>query len=175
MTEKICHARFLRENTAKNPLSCMCSKTNTCEMQFLHYKFTVKQFFLAIADVVHHVIGRESRLLINCKYFWVWKFVMLKCAQWKHFLMQESMTSLPNALSIIRTPHEKLRFCTITCETATFGFVGHAIQISQEYKTSITSSNFPDPNIFAFDTPGDSTASTSTASPSFLARATALD
>ncbi len=26
----------------------MCSKTNTSQIHFLHYKFTVKQFFLAI-------------------------------------------------------------------------------------------------------------------------------
>ncbi len=26
----------------------MCSKTNTSQIQFLHYKFTVKQFFLVI-------------------------------------------------------------------------------------------------------------------------------
>ncbi len=50
MTEKICHARFLRENTAKNPLSCMCSKTNAFVFHFMHHKFTVKQFFLAILD-----------------------------------------------------------------------------------------------------------------------------
>ncbi len=49
MTETSCHARFLMENAAKNPLSCMCSKINSCEMHFVHYKFTVnKQFFLAI-------------------------------------------------------------------------------------------------------------------------------
>ncbi len=36
------------ENKAKNPVSCLCSKTNSSQIQFLHYKFTLKQFFLAI-------------------------------------------------------------------------------------------------------------------------------
>ncbi len=48
MTQKICNARFPREDTLENPMSCRCSKTNSSAFHFLHHKFTVSQFFLAI-------------------------------------------------------------------------------------------------------------------------------
>ncbi len=66
------------------------------------------------------------------------------------------MEKLPNADQhdnfpehfLIGSPHEKLRVCMTKMAAA---FVGYAIQISWECKASITSSNFPDPDIFACD------------------------